>query len=823
MATIKTDLICNLNQPVAATFLHGNLFSQDNAGNTINVHVMENGEPATIGGTVSANVIRADGNTVAVSGAIEGNKAYVILPQACYAVPGRVEIIIKLTQGTTITTIAAIVANVYRSTTDTVVDPGTIIPSIQTLIAEIEEAVDSIPVDYTGLLHTIAADYSSSKTYPVVGMYAWQGGVLKRNIVPITTAETYTAAHWTNAVIGDDLSALKSALNGIDDVIRLEKIAPAQTVNGYIRTNGNYYPSDSFKIVKYEVVAGTKIYINANKVNEAVYQFQDSNSIPNSGNTHIIGETVQESYYGYVTVPTGATWLLISDDVSGKNGIYNPNTDKVFEFVDNFTITGSIPGEFNSLVEKCTITLAELTSKKVFVSNKNLLPQFPAITDHGVTCVKNADGSITLSGTSTAVASFQLSGNVMPHVGPGTYTLSARNPSAIGDNSTYINPAINGAYSSVGCRLNTVDAETTFTLTEGQYISAIRIRIAANVTLPSNYTLYPQLEVGEEKTAFIAHKDYIVTPTANPTEMPCFAGYNYICAQNGVGGFVSYYFDAPDALNELNNRVTALENRPSASKKFAGKKIVCFGDSITGNFQAPTDYPSMIADLTGATVYNAGFGGCCMCDNGQTRRLFTMCRLVDSIVAGDFSAQRNSGVSITYGGTSINYVPERLDTLESIDWSEIDYITIAYGTNDWNSNYGLDNENNLLDTTTYIGAFRYSVEKLLTAYPNIKIMVITPLWRWWDTNTGMPSEIHSDYIDSNDYAKGTGYKLWQYGDALVSAAKLYHVPVFDLYWNCMMNKQNRFQYFNTTDGTHPKQEGRELMAELISAHLESVY
>lgn len=218
MATITTDLICNLNQPVAATFLHGNLFSQDNAGNTINVYVMDNGEPATIGGTVSANVIRADGNTVAVSGSLSGNQCSVVLPQACYAVPGRVEIIIKLTQSTTITTIAAIVANVYRSTTDTVVDPGTIIPSIQTLIAEIEEAVDSIPVDYSGLLATIAADYSSSRTYQV-GQYAWQGGVLKRCIVPITTAETYTAAHWTNAVIGDDISAiknvyaLKSALN----------------------------------------------------------------------------------------------------------------------------------------------------------------------------------------------------------------------------------------------------------------------------------------------------------------------------------------------------------------------------------------------------------------------------------------------------------------------------------------------------------------------------------------------------------------------------------------------------------------------------------
>ena len=211
MATIVTDLHCDLTQPVKPQFLHGNMFSQDNAANTINVHVFNDGEPAALGGSISANVIRSDGSTVAVSGAIEGNKAYIILPQACYAIPGVIKIIIKNTESTTVTTIAAVVANVYASSTDTVVDPGTIIPSVTTLIAEIEAAVDSIPVDYSGLLATIAADYSSSKTYQV-GQYAWQGGVLKRCIVPITTAETYTAAHWTNAVIGDDLSALKSAI-----------------------------------------------------------------------------------------------------------------------------------------------------------------------------------------------------------------------------------------------------------------------------------------------------------------------------------------------------------------------------------------------------------------------------------------------------------------------------------------------------------------------------------------------------------------------------------------------------------------------------------
>lgn len=221
MATIVTDLHCDLTQNVKPQFLHGNLFSQDNAANTINVHVFNDGEPATLGGSISANVIRSDGATVAVSGAIDGNKAYIILPQACYAVPGVIKIIVKNTENTTVTTIAAVVANVYASSTDAIVDPGTLVPSVAALIAQIEAAVDSIPVDYSGLLLTLAKDYTQ-KPY-IVGEYAWQGGVLKRCIVPITTAETYTAAHWTNAVLGDDVTALKSA---IDQDVLIQSNAP---------------------------------------------------------------------------------------------------------------------------------------------------------------------------------------------------------------------------------------------------------------------------------------------------------------------------------------------------------------------------------------------------------------------------------------------------------------------------------------------------------------------------------------------------------------------------------------------------------------------
>lgn len=480
--------------------------------------------------------------------------------------------------------------------------------------------------------------------------------------------------------------------------------------------------------------------------------------------------------------------------------------------------TDTIPGSFAPASGKADLSLTGYTGKKIAISNRNLLPQFTSMTDHGVTCVKNDDGSISLSGTADGVAVITITTNDLTNLGPGIYALSCGNSEAIGDSNTYINVAIDGSYAAIYARFNSVDGKTTFTVPDGSIATAIRIRISSGVVIPENFKCYPQITEGSDFLDFIPHEGTVISPTSGTLDdVDVFEGYTYIGAQRGVSGTVTYDVRATDIIS---NRIESLE---SVAGRFIGKKIVCFGDSIFANFQEPYDIPSMLETLTGATVYNAAFGGCCMSDNDQTRKLFTMCRLADAIVAGDFTAQKNSGVSITYAGTSINYVPDRLAMMESINWSEIDYITISYGTNDWNSNYALDNENDPDDTTTYLGAFRYSVEKLLTAYPNIKILPITPLWRFWDTNTGLPSEVQGDYIDSNTYAKGTGYKLWEYGDALIEAAKDYQIPVFDIYHVCMMNKFNRHQYFETTDGTHPKLEGRVMMSGMIAGHLNATY
>lgn len=133
MAVFETWLKNDLKKPVSVKQLSGNLFSADNGGNLIGVEVTDDGSPASLSGGVYGYVIRADGATVVVQGSLSSNKASITLPTSCYAVVGQISIVIKV--GTT--TVGACVGYVYRTTTDTIVDPGHVIPSLEELVAQI--------------------------------------------------------------------------------------------------------------------------------------------------------------------------------------------------------------------------------------------------------------------------------------------------------------------------------------------------------------------------------------------------------------------------------------------------------------------------------------------------------------------------------------------------------------------------------------------------------------------------------------------------------------------------------------------------------------
>lgn len=248
----------------------------------------------------------------------------------------------------------------------------------------------------------------------------------------------------------------------------------------------------------------------------------------------------------------------------------------------------------------------------------------------------------------------------------------------------------------------------------------------------------------------------------------------------------------------------------SGNMSLVGKKIVNFGDSIFGNYQGTTSVSQNIANITGATVYNVGFGGCQMSDRTDGWKAFSMCNLATAVASQDFTTQDATILDPPSGMPA--YFSTHLATLKSIDFSEVDIVTISYGTNDYTAGDLLDNANNLKDIDTFAGALRYSIETLLTAYPNLKIVIGTPLFRLW-LNDGVIEATS----DTRTYAGN--YTLIDMTNKVKEIGQTYHCQVIDAYNDFGVNEFNWERIFDSTDTTHPNTTGRALLGRLYGIEL----
>ncbi len=92
-----------------------NVFTQDSQGNKITVEVTDGGEAVELEGTVQASIIKPDGTTITATGDKDGNKAWVVLPEQAYSVPGKLSVFIKLINDPVVETLGGIETTVYKS------------------------------------------------------------------------------------------------------------------------------------------------------------------------------------------------------------------------------------------------------------------------------------------------------------------------------------------------------------------------------------------------------------------------------------------------------------------------------------------------------------------------------------------------------------------------------------------------------------------------------------------------------------------------------------------------------------------------------------
>ena len=323
----------------------------------------------------------------------------------------------------------------------------------------------------------------------------------------------------------------------------------------------------------------------------------------------------------------------------------------------------------------------------------------------------------------------------------------------------------------VGDLLGTIqDGKLTFTVSKDY----IYIRIPCT-TLPENLTEITltegevALEYGGSATEYSVEKDV-------PLYIKNVKGLNCV----GSGKF----YASPFAIIELNG----MKTYGSAKTYSTDKYYVNMGDSIwtfgtnTGGIGNISDY---MENMCGGTWINICTGGTTMANRpgeyaGEYDAL-DFHALADCVYSGDFSSAKNSGLTTNLDAN-----------VDSIVWDDVDYITVAYGTNDLAFGAELDNSGNLYDKNTVCGALRYGIERINSKYPTIKFKVCGILYRFSD---GISI---SDIVEWNEGIK----------KACVSVGAEY----VDM--SCGINGGNRTSFLY--DGTHPNANGKEAIAKALA-------
>ena len=590
-------------------------------------------------------------------------------------------------------------------------------------------------------------------------------------------AEGYVCVYTEN---GSKIGKLVYNPTGLPDFIRGEELGLTSmddTVTFYLGYwDGTNFPA---KIEKFS--AGSMIFWNGTKWC-GVASADLAGEV--SGKADKIKTNPHGGIYGYP--------LIVTDHLAGEG----PISLKVYgasDGVGDLVASGDYTGKY-----AIPITIR---GKNLF-STKSI--QNTTSTINGITWTINDDGSITANGTATANSHYNAVKQADAILFPaGDYSFS----------TTYEH------YNQIQFKIITyVDGAATiltqtlgkdspvFTLADDTYL-CFQCTIGSGKTL-DNVTIYPRIEYGKvlteyepygisaEKTVYTdapltEGESVEITDIVMPESAKLFISANTTVPPSGME--LLYYQDMNKLVGEF----------ASGAHPLMGKKILCLGDSIFGSKN--TEVSEFFKSITKANVYNCALGGTRMAQHEEGWDNWSMYRFAYSIANNDWAIQEN-GLSHT---NVPPFAEERLAFIKTLDFNDIDVITINHGTNDWSGSITLDNDSNPLDTTTYMGALRYSIETILTAYPHLKIVVLSPCWRYWKDADGNFTN------DSNTRTNTLGEALVSYVSKGKEVAESYQLDWVDLY-HIGFNKFTASIYFPSTDTTHPNNTGRLAIAKKMS-------
>ena len=322
MAQFQRHFVQDLTKPLIVRQCGDLGFSGDNLSDVISVDLYTDGVAYSGGGTCAGACICPDGSTVALTGSVSGKTASVTLKEDCFAIPGQIGIGIRITTGTTKTTVLKCIYNVDLFATNNPVDPGSRITlDVGDLVNRIDAATADIPAsDMASLMAGIAPTFSATTAYPA-GAYVYYNGTLYRFAVA-HAAGSWTGTDVVQVALGNDVADLKSAFdyvanneNNVALEFSVEGSGHVNATTGEIGTTAIYSHTGLIPVGAFDSIAYRRLGVTA-AYSTAGIAFYNSNGgfIPESGVLPVGSQSALKYMPNLhtVSVPSGAAYVRCS-------------------------------------------------------------------------------------------------------------------------------------------------------------------------------------------------------------------------------------------------------------------------------------------------------------------------------------------------------------------------------------------------------------------------------------------------------------------------------------------------------------------------------
>ena len=262
-----------------------------------------------------------------------------------------------------------------------------------------------------------------------------------------------------------------------------------------------------------------------------------------------------------------------------------------------------------------------------------------------------------------------------------------------------------------------------------------------------------------------------------------------------------YYKDNNDGYAVFNKNVADNVKVSYPSNGVSNLNILCLGDSIFGNDG------EIVTDLhliSGATTTNGAFGGTSVASRGGTDpfQYFDGVNLVNAICTQTWADQDTAADALE---SSYPWVKTRLATLKAVDMSKVNLITMDWGTNDYMQGKSV---------ADIISAYNTVIDALQERYPAIRLLIITPIWRYFGNKTD------NDNGDNHVYNVST---LKEIAEAIFNNAHDKRIETIQMYQNMPLSYKTADLYFDTDSGVHLNATGNMVYAHILNGRIQSMY